>query len=150
MRDFEIDDIIEEISKDYPDIEKKVLKKICKESLLNMIKIIKKGKDQIMLKHADIHSVYQEIDVKPVFADLDETKFLTGIDEQIAKNQEREAKGIFAARLRSGSKVKRIYNTRPPAYPVYARPDTERSSGEVCGPIHSGEEIQSNSAALGE
>ena len=149
MRDFTIDEVIEEIAKDYPFIEVKVLKGIVKQSLDNIIEIMKDGKGDIRIQFGDIHSIYREVDVRDTFADLDETKILTGIDSQLAKAQEREAKGIHTTRVRGRGKVKRIYNPRHPAYPVHLREYTEGSPGEAHGPLHSGPEVSSNSETPG-
>lgn len=150
MRDFTIKDIATEIAKDYPYISEKVILKICKESLNNIMKIMKKGKAQIHLRHADIHSIYQEIDVRAIFADLDEARMLTGEQLELSKYQELAGKGIYSTRVRGRGKVKRVYNTRHSSHPVYAGQYPEGSLGDVRESSHNGEKVYSDSKASGE
>ena len=150
MRDFTIDDIVKEISKDYPYIPEKVIKKVCKQSLDSIIAIIQKGKGQVHLRKADIHSIYQEINVTPIFADLDESRCLNAEESVLAKAQERAGKGIYTTRKWSGGKVKRVYHPRPPAYSVYAGQHTEGGIPDVREPEQCGQEVQGIGSTPGE
>lgn len=150
MRDFTIDDIVKEIARDYPHIDEKVLKKVCTHSLNQIIGIVKKGKAQIHLRKADIHSIYQEVNVTDVFADLDESRCLNREELKLAKAQERAAKGVYTTRKRRGGKVRRVYDTRLAAYPVYAGTHPEGSLPAVREPEQCGEEVQSTCGPAGQ
>jgi hypothetical protein len=150
MRDFTLEEVVKVISKDYPYVPEKVIKHICKHAFKKIISIMSKGKAQIRLQHADIHSIYQEIDVSAIFADLDESRFLNKEESQLAKAQELAGKGIYTTRKRGRGKVTRIYNTRPVAHPVHAGQHTEGSICDVRESEQCREEVQSISSEVRE
>jgi hypothetical protein len=150
MRDFTVNEIVAEIARDYPYIPVKVIDRICKKSLDKIIHIVKKGKAQIRLQHADIHSIYQEVNVSAIFADLDESRFLNLEESKLAKAQELEAKGIYSTRKRGRGNVKRVYNTRPNTNRVHAETYTEGGICDVRESEQCREEVQSISGTARE
>ncbi len=150
MRDFTINDIVKEFARDYPHIPEEVIRYICKHSLNSIIDIVKEGKAQILMKNADIHSVYQEIDVTPIFADLDESRFLNKEELKLAKAQELAGKGIYTTRKRRSNKIKRVYDPRFAAHPVYAGIYPERDVSTIRESEQRGEEVQGTGSSPGE
>jgi hypothetical protein len=80
MRDFTIDDIVNEI---YDELgftgSKTVLKNIIRHHFKRIIKIMKSKRDRIMLKENDIMTIYTNPDIKELMgkvADVDETRVI--------------------------------------------------------------------------
>jgi len=77
MREFTINEIADEITRDLMlDIPKSVVRKLIRSHFTYLFKVIKGKKDRILMREADIHTIYTDMNLKELcgeIADLDET-----------------------------------------------------------------------------